>query len=284
MFKRHLAILVALLVHLPSRALSQPMLQRSVLRDSARAEAPERTASKTFFTRRDLAYSGIALVASAAISHFDLRVARWSRRDAVQGSQARQDLVGQITQVNELPLTIAAVATYGIGRLAGSSTVADVGLHTTESLVLTIAVSELIRGPVGRVRPRASIDDQYKFEFGGGFTKFEDRSFPSLHSSAAFATASSLVSELQHRRPDVARYAAPVLYTAALLPGLSRIHLDEHWASDVVAGAFVGALLGSRVVGYAHSHDVNTIDKALLGFNVVPAGDGRVLLLLTARR
>ena len=60
--------------------------------------------------------------------------------------------------------------------------------------------------------------------------------------------------------------------------------LDDHWASDVVAGAFVGALLGSRVVHYAHSHGVNTIDKALLGFNVVPAGDGRVLLVLTARR
>ena len=51
-----------------------------------------------------------------------------------------------------------------------------------------------------------------------------------------------------------------------------------------MTGAFVGALLGSRVVHHAHSHGVNTIDKALLGFNVVPAGDGRVLLVLTARR
>jgi len=149
--------------------------------------------------------------------------------------------------------------------------------------VLTVAVSELIRGPVGRVRPRASPGDQYQFEFGGGFTKFEDRSFPSLHASAAFATASSLVGELKVRKPHMVKYAAPVLYTAALVPGLTRIHLDEHWISDVVAGGFLGALLGSRVVSYAHSHKQSKLDRILLGTTVVPSNGGAKVMVSLAQ-
>src|SRR3954471_11988078 len=190
-------------------------------------------AAKTFFTSSDLAYAGAALATSAVVSHFDVRIAHWSQRDAIQGSQARQDLVHSLTQVNEGPLTIASVVTYGVGRLTGSNTITDIGAHMTESLALTVAVSELIRIPVGRTRPRESLGDQYNFHFGGGFSKFEERSFPSLHSSAAFATASALVGEIRERRPELGNWAAPVLFTAALIPGFTRIHLDEHWASDV---------------------------------------------------
>ncbi len=239
------------------------------------AQAPDSIgAQKTFFTRRDLAYTAIALAGSAVVSHFDVRVAHWSQRDVIQGGEARENLVDALTQVNETPLTIAAAATYLAGRAARSHTITDIGLHTTESLVLTIAVSELIRGPVGRVRPRASPGDQYNFEFNGGFTKFEDRSFPSLHSSAAFATAAALVGEIRVRKPGAVKYAAPVLYTAALVPGLTRIHLDEHWISDVVAGGFLGALLGSRVVAYSHSHNPNRLERMLLGTTVVPRDGG----------
>lgn len=61
------------------------------------------------------------------------------------------------------------------------------------------------------------------------------------------------------------------------------MYLDQHWASDVVAGAFVGALLGSRVVSYAHSHNRTRLDRALLGVSVAPDGRGgtRVGLSLT---
>jgi membrane-associated phospholipid phosphatase len=239
---------------------------------SSEASAP--TASKTFFVRRDLVATGIAILGTAAVSSVDLRIARWARSDGIQGDSARRELVGDLTRVNETPLMLAALATYGVGRLARSSTTADVGLHTLEALVLTTSVSQVVRGVIGRSRPRAALEDPFDFKPGTGFSRFETRSFPSLHTAAAFATATALVGEIRERRPSATKYAAPLLYTAALVPGVTRMYLDQHWASDVVAGAFVGALLGSRVVSYAHSHNRTRLDRALLGVSVVPDGRG----------
>jgi membrane-associated phospholipid phosphatase len=248
------------------------------------ASARDTTPSKTFFTKKDLVYSAVALAGSAVLSAFDLRIRDWSQSPHVQGSQQRQDNIEKFTHVNELPLTLAALGTYGVGRISSSNTITDVGLHFTEAMVLTVAVSEIIRVPVGRTRPRSSPDNQYDFHFGGGFSHFDERSFPSLHASAAFAAASVLSGELKLRKPDAAKYVAPVLYTAAMVPGLTRIYLDQHWASDIVSGAFVGALLGSRVVQYAHAHKQTRFDRWMMGVNVVPSGDGGVLVLVNTQR
>src|SRR6185436_12443901 len=116
--------------------------------------------------------------AGALTAVFDERIAHWTQTPGVQGSQSRQDLADAVTVVNEQPLTIAAAATYLIGRAVHSELIADVGLHTTEALVLTVAASELIRAPLGRARPRVSPNDPFVFEFGAGFSKFENRSYP----------------------------------------------------------------------------------------------------------
>jgi membrane-associated phospholipid phosphatase len=259
---------------------------RAVSPDSVFGAAPvsPRPAQKTFFVKRDLAYAGIALLTSAGVSHFDRRVAHWAQRSDVQGDSSRTELVESLTRINETPLTIAAFATWGIGRLAGSATTADVGLHTFEALVLTTGVSEVIRGTLGRTRPRSAPGEPFDFEPGTGFTKFETRSFPSLHTAAAFATATALVGEIKERRPDAAKYAAPLLYAAAMAPGLTRVYLDQHWASDIAAGAFLGALIGSRVVSYAHSHERTKLDRTLLGVSAMPDGNGGVMVVVNARR
>ena len=238
---------------------------------------------KTFFVKRDLVATGIAIVGTAAVSSVDLRVAHWSRSSGVQGDSSRRDLVDEMTRLNETPLMLAALATYGVGRVAGWNTTADVGLHTLEALVLTTTVSQVVRGVTGRTRPRVSREDPFVFKPGTGFRGFETRSFPSLHTAAAFATATALVGEIRERRPSATKVAAPLLYTAAMVPGLTRVYLDQHWASDIVAGAFVGALLGSRVVSYAHSHKRNRLDRVLLGLGAVPDGRGGAMLVVDLR-
>ena len=230
--------------------------------------------TKTFFTRTDLYWAGVGLTGGAAISIFDKRIANWWQSPSVQGSQSRHDFFKALTVINETPLTIGAVVTYGVGRLTGNAMVADVGLHATEALVLTVGISEAIRGPLGRLRPRESQNDQYDFLFWGGFTDFARRAYPSLHSAVGFATASAIVQEIHFRHPQSNTWAAPILYTAAIIPGVTRLYLDQHWASDVFSGAVLGAMLGTTVVNYAHTHRRDRLDRWLLGATIVPSANG----------
>jgi hypothetical protein len=56
------------------------------------------------------------------------------------------------------------------------------------------------------------------------------------------------------------------------------MYLNQHWASDVVAGAFVGQFIGNRMVHYAHTHKRNKLDRALLATSVTPNGFGGTLV------
>src|SRR5436190_3715820 len=152
----------------------------ALLAQSTGSATDSNRVNKTFFTRRDALWTAGAVLGTVALSQFDEKIARWARSPGVQDGQSRHDLVDALTHVNETPLTIAAVLTYGVGRLSGSRTVTDIGLHATEAMVLTDVTSELIRGPIGRARPRISQDDAFKFSFGKGFTDFGYRAFPSL--------------------------------------------------------------------------------------------------------
>jgi len=235
--------------------------------------APDDT-TKTFFVKRDLVWSAAALAGTAIISVFDKRIAHWTQTPAVQGSSSRHRFVNDLTKVNETTLTGAAILSYGIGRLIHDSTVADVSLHTAESTILTSAISQAIRGPVGRERPSISPDNQYKFQFGRGFTHFNNRSFPSLHSAIGFAGATAVSAEIHERNPNASAWVTPVAYTIAMIPGLTRMYLNQHWASDVVSGAFIGSLIGNRVVHYTHTHKPSKLDRVLLGSTIMPDGHG----------
>jgi hypothetical protein len=104
------------------------------------AQSTDSTAApKTFFRRRDLVLSGVAIAGSGVVSIFDERIGRWARSPNVQGPASRHDLFENLTVINEVPLTLGAVALYGIGRISGSDVTAKVGLHATEALVLTVA-------------------------------------------------------------------------------------------------------------------------------------------------
>jgi membrane-associated PAP2 superfamily phosphatase len=237
--------------------------------------------SKTFFVKRDLEWTAAAGAGTAIISIFDKRIARWTQTSSVQGASSRHRVVDDLTHVNETTLTAAAIIGYGVGRLTHSRSIADVSLHTAEAVVLTSVMSQIIRGPVGRARPSVSPDDQYHFQFGKGFTNFDNRAFPSLHSATGFAAATAINAEIHERNPDASWYVSPIAYGVAMIPGLTRMYLDQHWASDVVSGAFIGTLIGNRVVHYAHTHKPTKLDRALLGSAVMPTGHGGLVFAVS---
>ena len=223
---------------------------------------------QTFFRSSDFAWTGGFVLASYGLSRFDPAITKFFQEPSRQRNRTMRTLAQGFTHLHETTLTIGGIVTYGIARLARAPAVETTALHATESIVAASLTSQLIRGPVGRARPKDAsprFEDQYEFHWFNGFRHFEYRAFPSIHSSSAVAAATAVVAEVHRRSPGSTWYVAPLAYVIAAGPGYSRVYLGQHWASDVFMGAFIGAFYGQRIVDYAHAHPDNRVDRLFLG-------------------
>ena len=239
-----------------------------VVSHAALAQSPDSATQKTFFVPRDAAVAAAFFAASAGLSIFDVRLAHFFEDTAHIHVRAGQKLDDIFTHINETTLTVGSLAVYAVARVAKQETVADIAFHTASSVVAASLTAQVIRGPLGRTRPRDAdppYDDQYDFHFMKGFSNFKNRAFPSIHSSSGFAAAAALVTETKIRSPAATWYVAIPAYALAATPGLSRMYLGQHWASDIVAGAFFGTFYGMRVVDYSHKHERTKVDRLFLG-------------------
>lgn len=258
-------------------ALAVPAVHAQRAKSDSTAQPPTQPGGSELFGPNDAPLLIGAIFASIEVAHYDTKIAHYTQSMSVQGDSNRLRFVKSLTKANETTLTVAALLGYGLGRITHSTTVTDVSAHVGEALVITSVVSQAIRGPFGRARPYVTHDDQNSdFHVKKGFTSYDYRSFPSLHSSTAFAAAAAITEEVKERHPGAAWPVGIILYSTALIPGVTRMYLDQHWASDVAFGAFLGAFIGNKVVEHAHSNPRNKLDRFLLGATIVPEGHGVV--------
>jgi membrane-associated phospholipid phosphatase len=249
------------------------------------AQSPDAPEHKTFFVKHDIGLAVGAAALSAGISIFDPRIARFFQDTSLLHVRDGRKLDKAFSHINETTLTLGGLVLYGVGRLAHSALLSDVAFHAAESVAAASLTAQVVRGPLGRTRPLDSkppFDDQYDFHFGKGFTSFQHRAFPSIHSSSGFAAASAIVAEVHRRDPSATWLVAVPAYALAMTPGLSRMYLGEHWASDIVAGAVLGTFYGWRIVDYSHAHPTTRIDHIFLGnvkqVQVGMGGNGEVVV------
>jgi membrane-associated phospholipid phosphatase len=188
----------------------------------------------------------------------------------LRGSPTQRDMhrVGEAGDaINGLYL-IAGMGIVGI--VAGSSREKSSSVMLAEALLTSAFWTASIKAVTGRERPR-EVEEQRSDWEGPDFLNDDRsetatlRSFPSGHSTGAWATATVLA----HQYPKYG--VVPVLaYGGATLMSYSRLVVGAHWLSDVVVGALIG--VGSaRVVMSAHeqrksrSHDKKTVR---VGFDV----------------
>jgi membrane-associated phospholipid phosphatase len=168
---------------------------------------------------------------------------------------------------------------YTVGRLGHHESLTALGLRSTEAIALGSGITLLVKGLAGRARPYVSADTSPRdFKFGRGFRGKDYASFPSGHTSAAFAAAAATTSEVTHRWPHARWYVGPVLYGGAAMVGLSRMYNNKHWATDVGAGAAVGTFSGLVVVRYHRAYPNGRIDRLLLRTTLVPTATGGLAL------
>jgi membrane-associated phospholipid phosphatase len=149
----------------------------------------------------------------------------------------------------------------GAGLYATGWILADPDVRRTaveaaaSSVVAGLIVTPALKLVFGRARPRQQLGAREFNPFSG------DKSFPSGHTTQAFAVASVIAAESGSLAVDL------LAYGVAAGVGGARIYHDAHFLSDVLAGAAIGTVVGRAMVREGRR------DAGLEPF-VGPAGDG----------
>ena len=128
-------------------------------------------------------------------------------------------------------VTIATpLIVYSAGLIGKNIDIKRKGIVMVESIIVSTVVSKSMKYIINRERPFVTYPYLEKRSDGGS------PSFPSGHTEAAFATATSLSLAFPKWYVIVPSY----IYAGSV--GYSRMHLGVHYPSDVLAGALVGTV------------------------------------------
>ena len=141
------------------------------------------------------------------------------------------DLGAQIGQgVTLVSVSIGLLAAgYGFKR----SEWRQAGWDTLWAHVIVGGLTQIPKHLIGRPRPRFTHQDP--FQFGPSLTGGLD-AFPSGHTSATFAVVTVLAKYFPN--------GSWLWYGVALFVGVSRVGRESHFPTDVLAGAFLGYIVG----------------------------------------
>lgn len=194
---------------------------------AVRAQAVPPT-SFAWWTPRDTRIGIATLAAVVLTGAFD---ARLQDRIAFAGGDPANRLADAVQPFGTpLVWAPALLVAAGAGHVSGHRDWTSASVRIAVSGVVAAAADGALKLAFGRARPSESPDDPYDFKPFSGQV-----SFPSGHATLAFA----MVAVISHETGS--RWVPWVGYPLAGLVGWSRVHDNEHWTSDVVAGAALGA-------------------------------------------
>ena len=262
-------LLASLLIAVPAQDLT------------AQAKAvPDTVAGAPLFTGRDairaVGFTGLTI----AMFPLDRSIARRLTNERSKANRFLNGASNGVEYIADPGSIVIGTSLYLIGRFTDHPNIEDLGWHGTEAVLLGSGITWVLKGLAGRARPFATADTTaHDFKFAGGFTNTARQSFPSGHTTAAFAAAAAVTSEAERMWPHHFWLVAPVMFGGASLVGVSRMYHDKHWASDVALGAAIGTFSGLKVVRYAHEHPHNRLDRIILRVHPAPAPDGNRIQL-----
>lgn len=127
---------------------------------------------------------------------------------------------------------------YGYGLIFNNVPVRKLGLETIEAVGYAGIITTVLKSIVGRSRPYTNEGKAHfrPFNVHAAYT-----SFPSGHSTVAFAVSTVLANNTDNT------YLKILCYTASTLVVASRIYHNAHWLSDTIAGSAIGYFVGDFV-------------------------------------
>jgi membrane-associated phospholipid phosphatase len=253
MTTRHLAVVTVLGLAAPCAARASPDVP-----EPAPVAAPALRPPKLEVDRRRA-----ALVAGTALALWGVAAVQGATRDELEDCRwcdagdldrwAREELrwsdvgeAGTLSDVGFFAVTAGAAAAVGwqAYRAAGRREALEDVLLVVASVLVADGLTQVVQQGVGRLRPYAS-------DSPGPYTGRELRSFFSGHASRTFAAAAAAtqISRLRGRRGTA--WVAAFTFAGAAATAWLRVAADQHWATDVLAGAGMGSLVGWGVPTFA---------------------------------
>jgi membrane-associated phospholipid phosphatase len=143
-----------------------------------------------------------------------------------------------------VPISLATpIVVYSIGLIKKDSTLKKQALFIGQTFLVSAFITTALKYGTKIERPIVTYSDIDQAYSSIGY------SFPSGHTSTAFATATSL--SMEH--PQWYVIAPSFIWASAV--GYSRMHLGVHYPSDVITGAIVGS--GSAYLCYKVNKWIN---------------------------
>jgi membrane-associated phospholipid phosphatase len=193
------------------------------------------------------------IAAAAAVDEDIADVAQRNRNDV------SEDFSRIVTPFGGRRALVLSGAMLASGLVTHNPKLRDTGRDAIEASILASGiVTPILKRAVGRSRP---FENRGAFDFQP-FT--ENQSFPSGHSTNAFAVASVVAGHSDG-------WVVPTIaYTLATGVAVSRVHDNVHFTSDVLAGAAIGTAIGRAVVA---RHRSGTAASAV-AFEITPLRGG----------
>lgn len=133
------------------------------------------------------------------------------------------------------PVYLVSNLAYGIA--ANNREARRYGLEAGISTVISMAITGGLKYIVDRPRPAQAYPELIRtYSFTDG------KSFPSGHTSLAFATATTMAYQAQRW------YVSVPVFTWSTTIGYSRMRLGKHYPTDVLVGTIIG--LGGGILGH----------------------------------
>jgi len=179
------------------------------------------------------------VIAAAGVSIFflvDNPVRTYMLDNQTQGKDDAADVFRKVGQPEVWALVPAVMV--GTGLVFKKPGLTRSGLRAVTSAALAGGVTAVLKEVIGRVRPNVAGSEPLDFKPFSG-----NASMPSGHTSAAFGFSASLAEDVHPL------WAKIGLYALATGTAWSRVYNNEHWTSDVVAGAIIGITSAKLVSG-----------------------------------
>ena len=179
---------------------------------------------------KDWAKLGVLSGLGVALYSADDNIQRWMAQSKTENSENLATVFEKFGNTGSTSIGLGAV--FLTGLLVKNEKMQRISLLSLKSSLLSGLLAQTFKNIGHRSRPNAGLGKSswYGPEIGG-----KHKAFPSGHTTTAFAIATTFAQIYKEKK-----WIVISAYSIATVTGISRVHDNKHWATDVFAGAALG--------------------------------------------